>query len=95
MAEEENDGAWFRPKSFGYGAGLPLRWQGWALLLGHIVIIVGFSWWAAQHRMLDSDWPQQLAYVAGIIIIALVPMPLYAAKTRGGWKWRSGKQWGD
>ncbi len=25
--------AWFRRKSFGFGWGLPLRWQGWAVLL--------------------------------------------------------------
>ena len=35
MADRE-DGAWFAPKRYGFGAGLPIAWQGWALLLGTI-----------------------------------------------------------
>ena len=25
---------WFAPKRYGYGAGLPISWQGWAVTLG-------------------------------------------------------------
>ena len=31
---------------------------------------------------------QPVAVMAWVFIMALLPMPLYAAKTRGGWKWR-------
>ena len=28
---------WFAPKRYGYGSGLPISWQGWAVLLGFAV----------------------------------------------------------
>ena len=31
---------WFGPKTYGYGSGLPIRWQGWLLLLGFGLIVV-------------------------------------------------------
>ena len=31
-----SDGDWFAPKRFGYGAGLPIAWQGWALIIGRL-----------------------------------------------------------
>lgn len=31
---------WFAPKRYGYGAGLPIAWQGWALTIGFIAITV-------------------------------------------------------
>ena len=78
---EPEDGAWFRPKRFGYGAGLPIAWQGWAMLGIHIaVILLGTLLFKRQPAIM-------LVWVLGF---ALVPMPLYAAKTRGGWKWRGG-----
>ena len=81
MTDLQNDGAWFAPKRFGYGAGLPLAWQGWVLLIGHIAAIIACSRWLA-HR------PGLMTAVT--ILIAVLPLPLYAAKTRGGWKWRAG-----
>ena len=74
-------GPWFRAKRFGYGAGLPFKWQGWALLLSHMAMIVGLS-------LLLADRPFVMLPV--ILIIALAPIPIYAARTVGGWKWRSG-----
>ncbi len=29
-------GAWFRAKKYGYGAGLPLVWQGWTLIPSYL-----------------------------------------------------------
>jgi hypothetical protein len=75
------DGAWFAPKRYGYGAGLPIAWQGWALMAAHVAaIFAGLP--------LAQRWPCWFA--AWTLIVALVPLPLYAAKTRGGWKWRWG-----
>lgn len=77
-----NDGAWFAAKTYGYGAGLPIVWQGWALMLGHVaVILAGLP--------LAEKAPS--AFVAYALVMGLIPLPLYAAKTRGGWKWRWGK----
>lgn len=76
---DKNDNAWFAPKRFGLGSGRPIAWQGWALLALHIgAIMLGVA-------MLR---PSHVAVIAWVLFVTLVPMPLYAAKTRGGWKWR-------
>jgi hypothetical protein len=31
---------WFRAKSYGWGWGLPLTWQGWAVLIGFVALLV-------------------------------------------------------
>jgi len=79
----ENDGAWFAAKRFGYGAGLPIAWQGWAL----VAIILGLPLGLSLVVL-----PDRPGYFSVIVIgIAVLFMPLIARKTRGGWKWRSGK----
>lgn len=72
---------WFRAKRFGYGAGLPFTWQGWALFSGHMVMILGIAF-ALQ------DKPFVLVPV--VMLLAFAPFPIYAARTEGGWKWRNG-----
>lgn len=75
-------GPWFRAKRFGYGSGLPFKWQGWALFLTHMALIVGLT-------LLLADKP--LIFVPLVLFLALAPMPIYAARTEGGWKWRNGR----
>ncbi|WP_326914148.1 hypothetical protein [Sphingopyxis chilensis] len=70
---------WFRAKSHGYGTGLPIAWQGWALMALHVTLITGVI-------MLFRDRPVMLTVVA--VLAALAPMPIYRAKTKGGWRWR-------
>ena len=79
MNNQDNDGAWFLPKRFGYGAGLPIAWQGWMVVAIHVAVIVGGA------LLLRS---QAAATIAWALLAGLLPLPLYAAKTRGGWKWR-------
>jgi hypothetical protein len=74
-------GPWFRAKRFGYGAGLPFKWQGWVLLFGHMGVIIGLA-------LALGDQP--LLIFPLIVIAAFAPMPIYAARTEGGWKWRGG-----
>ena len=66
---------WFRPKKRGYGSGLPIAWQGWALLAAHVALIAGVS-------ALLHDKPAMMTIF--VILAALAPMPLYRAKTEGG-----------
>ncbi len=75
-------GHWFRAKRLGYGAGLPFKWQGWVLLVSHMAAIIGLAF-------LLADRP--LIFVPLTLVLALAPMPVYAARTEGGWKWRNGK----
>ena len=32
---------WFNPKRYGYGAGLPCSWEGWAVLAAFMAIMLG------------------------------------------------------
>ena len=74
-------GPWFRAKKFGYGAGLPFKWQGWVLLLSHMALIVGLALGLGDRPM---------AALPLILLAGFAPLPIYAARTEGGWKWRSG-----
>ena len=77
-----DDQPWFAPKSFGYGAGLPIAWQGWVMLAAHMALIFGLTFLLRRHPV---------AMTLAVLVIALAPLPLYAAKTQGGWHWRSGR----
>ena len=72
-------GPWFRQKSHGYGTGLPIVWQGWALLAVHIALIAGLA-------VLLQGRPVMMT--VAVILAALAPMPIYRARTEGGWRWR-------
>ena len=81
MTDRVQDGAWFVAKRYGYGAGLPIAWQGWVFSGLHGLTVIGGLALSGKH---------QLAAIAWAVIVALLPLPLYAAKTRGGWRWRWG-----
>lgn len=80
MVDED---VWFEPKRVGYGAGLPVRWQGWALLLGYVALVGG-----AGARLMPRH-PVLFAVVLVALTAGLIPIA--AGHTRGGWRWRSGK----
>ena len=79
-----NDGPeWFAPKRVGYGAGLPIAWQGW-LVLG---LFMAGTLWAT---IALGKRPMTLL---GVIVPLVVVMLVITAKTtRGGWRWRSGRE---
>lgn len=77
-----DEGAWFAPKLFGFGAGLPIAWQGWALLGGYLAVVIGAATW------LQPRSPLGFAAVAVIATAAL--MAIAAQHTCGGWRWRWG-----
>lgn len=81
MADKRDDGAWFAPKTYGYGAGLPIAWQGWAMLAGHVAAILPGVVMAKASPAAAAAW---------MPLAALLPLPIYKARTRGGWKWRWG-----
>jgi hypothetical protein len=74
---------WFAPKRFGYGSGLPISWQGWVLLLGYVAITVVLSATLADHL---------LQFCAILIPLTAAFLVICARTTRGGWRWRSGKE---
>jgi hypothetical protein len=78
---------WFKPRRFGYGA-TPVTWQGWALTIGTVVVVVMVSMvlpavadgsaWGLTAVVID------VAAIAGLLIVS-------RRKTDGEWRWR----WGD
>ena len=70
---------WFRPRRNGYGTGLPIAWQGWVLLALHVALIAGLAVWL-------QGGPVSMTIAA--ILAAVAPMPIYRARTEGGWRWR-------
>jgi hypothetical protein len=73
---------WFAPKRYGYGSGMPISWQGWALTLGFSAIAIGLAVLLRRH-------PLQM--VAALVPLTIALMVTCARTTRGGWRWR----WGD
>lgn len=74
---------WFAPKRYGYGAGLPIAWQGWAVMIAYFAVVIGAITWARER------WWLTLA----IVLPASALLVLITARTtRGGWKWRWGER---
>jgi hypothetical protein len=79
-----NDGPeWFAPKRYGYGAGLPISWQGWAVLAGFLGTCLAVS-------LLFKNRP--LITAAIVIPLAAAFLVIVAKTTRGGWRWRWGEE---
>ena len=78
-----SDGDWFAPKDHGYGAGLPIAWQGWALLGGYLAVLAGL-----QHLIRERH-PVVFGGLVAVMTVALVVIT--ARHTRGGWRWRWGR----
>jgi hypothetical protein len=77
-----NDGPeWFAPKRYGMGTGRPISWQGWALTIGFVLLVIGIS-----VRLKDHP-PQMIAALIAVVVVYLV---ISARTTRGGWRWRWG-----
>ena len=76
-----SDGEWFAPKKLGYGAGLPITWQGWAItILYSVTMIVTASTLIPRGHLMIA--------IGVIVPLTLAFMVICAQHTRGGWKWR-------
>jgi hypothetical protein len=73
---------WFAPKRYGYGAGLPITWQGWVVSLAFVGAMIGLA-------LLIGDRPLQ--FIAATIPLVVVFTAILAKTTRGGWRWRWGQ----
>lgn len=71
---------WFAHKRYGYGAALPITWEGWASLIVFVAALVG-------EQAFTSGWLRAVAFTA--IVCAFIAV--CALKTEGGIRWR----WGD
>ena len=80
---------WFRHKTYGYGAGLPMAWQGWVVLLVFALAVIV--------TMLGSDffltgWMRMAARTGGILISVVILAIVTKGRTEGGWRWRDSSE---
>ena len=71
---------WFAPKRYGYGSGMPISWQGWAVTLGFAAVvaalIAAFSRPAVRARRCDRSSDRRF--------MVIVPGPPAAAGAGAG-----------
>ena len=76
-------GDWYAQKKLGYGAGMPIAWQGWALLIGYCLIMIALAFAA------ESVSFAALAVIVGVMVLLTIAVLLIAKRrTRDGWRWR-------
>jgi hypothetical protein len=72
---------WFAPKRYGYGSGMPIAWQGWAVTVAYIAIVL------VAIRFMPS---RPIIILAVIVPATMTLLVITARTTRGGWHWRWG-----
>jgi hypothetical protein len=77
------EGDWFAAKTHGYGAGLPIAWQGWVLLLAYLGIMAGIGL-----MIPEFGFAGLVVGVIGIALATIAFMMIAKRRTKGGWKWR-------
>lgn len=82
MADRDDD-AWFAPKRYGFGAGVPIAWQGWVLTLGYVAAVAGSA-----ALLLPRN---RVAWGVVVVALTIALIAISAQHTRGGWRWRWGK----
>jgi len=78
-----DDPEWFAPKRYGYGAGMPISWQGWAVTIGFVVLI------GLASLLIRYSW---IGYISTLVMLTVTFIVITARTTRGGWRWRWGNE---
>jgi hypothetical protein len=74
---------WFPAKRYGWGWGLPVRWQGWATLLAYIVLLS-----AVAFRFRPAAHPLAFALLVALLTLAFVAVCWLKGEPP---RWRWGK----
>lgn len=74
---------WFAAKTYGIGTSLPISWEGWALLAAYVAALA-----------LSAALATGAVRWGAIILVTVVCLVIAARKTRGGWRWRWGREAG-
>lgn len=80
---ENEPRAWWAPKRYGYGAGLPIAPQGWVATIAYSLLVIGSAFGILPHSV--------PAFIAIVLAATAILLVIVARHTRGGWRWR----WGE
>jgi len=81
MSEEST--FWFPAKRYGWGWGLPVRWQGWAAFAMYFVLLfAGIEYLQSQRAV-----PGLLVYLV-LLTVALVAIVVLKGERPAQWRWR-------
>ena len=73
---------WFPAKAYGWGWGLPVRWQGWFVLCSYFALqYIGIKHFRAQRDF------QSLLIFLGIATVLLIAIIVIKGERPAGWRW--------
>lgn len=75
---------WFRVKRYGFGAGLPCAWQGWAVLLAYCGAMVLLA------RTMLTPEGRPLAFWLGAGALSVLLVLIAWRRSDKPWRWRWG-----
>lgn len=73
---------WFPVKRYGWGWGLPVRWQGWFVLAAYLAL----QYFGIQHSKAQRDVRGLLVYLIGMTVVLIVVIVLKGERP-SGWRW--------
>jgi Tfp pilus assembly protein PilN len=73
---------WFPAKRYGWGWGLPVRWQGWLVLIGYFGLLFAGLYYFKQRQAASSLW----LYVA-VLTVVLIAIVALKGERRLRWRW--------
>ncbi|HEX2854100.1 MAG TPA: hypothetical protein VHO24_12750 [Opitutaceae bacterium] len=73
--------AWFHPKKYGYGWGLPKRWQGWLVFVGYLVALIVPTFFLRTPKLV-------VAYLVYVTLLSVVLVAIcLATGEKPTWRW--------
>jgi uncharacterized membrane protein len=73
---------WFPVKRYGWGWGLPVRWQGWIVLLCYVALVLAAAYY---FRPLEGS-----AFAVSILLVTALLVVIVAIKGERPARWRWG-----
>jgi hypothetical protein len=71
---------WFPAKRYGWGWGIPSRWQGWVVVITWIAAVVAMSLWLPEWNL-----PLFFVFIAAMTVILIAIC--YAKGEPPRWRW--------